>query len=526
MGAQGSAVDNHADFVTRKQQSLCAFSEQGVSFDNLYQLLGVPQWIRTALTRVLQNRGSRSPGVDGQTKADYDTSEKREALVQEIVTEMREKRYRPSPVRRVYIPKSSDPSKLRPLGVPTLKDKCVQEAVRMILEPIYEPRFHAHSYGFRPFRSAHHALARIHNLASNVSGRFTWVIEGDIHDCFGAVDHTVLLGILRRTIRDRSLLHVIRLMLKAGVMENLRYHETEEGTPQGGVASPLLANIYLSELDRFVADRYEVLTLGTRKYRARKGQVLPCAIVRYADDFVVMVRGTEEQAQTLKGEIAAFLRDTLHMELSLEKTLVTPITSGFTFLGYEVKAIRGKRDGRYKVLIRPSRRSIQRYQGNVGGILERLGGASDLRPMWQALNYYIQGWGQYFAAGVSSQTFSMLDNWTYRAVARRLHRKNRGRHHRAGRLTVGPLQIPWRFSSRLDQRWHQGRGLGIWTDAEHSAALMLALLRFIPIRYPRQFGQYCPYRAEDRALLRARRGSHRNPQAILASHWLPNILAR
>lgn len=145
--------------------------------------------------------------------------------------------------------------------------------------------------------------------------------------------------------------------------------------------------------------------------------------------------------------------------------------------------------------------------------------------MWQALNYYIQGWGQYFAAGVSSRTFSMLDDWTYRAVARLLHRKNRGRHHRAWRYTVGPYQIPWRHSSRPDQRWHQGRGLGTWVNAEHSAALMLAVLRFIPIRYPRQFGQYCPYRAEDRALLRARRGSHRNPQAILASRWLPNILA-
>ena len=140
MGARSTAVDGHVDFVTRKQQSLCAFSEQGVSFDNLYQLLGMPQWIRTALIRVLQNRGSRTPGVDGKTKADYDSDELQEALVQEIVTEMREKRYRPSPVRRVYIPKASDPSRLRPLGVPTLKDKCVQEAVRMILEPIYEPR--------------------------------------------------------------------------------------------------------------------------------------------------------------------------------------------------------------------------------------------------------------------------------------------------------------------------------------------------------------------------------------------------
>lgn len=526
MGAPSPSVGGHVDFVTRKQQSLCAFSERGAGFDNLYQLLGMPQWIRTALDRVLQNRGSRTPGVDGKTKADYDTGDSREALVQEIVAEMREKRYRPSPVRRVYIPKASDPSKLRPLGMPTLKDKCVQEAVRMILEPIYEPRFHPHSYGFRPFRSAHHALARIHFLAAAPNGRYTWVIEGDIRDCFGSIDHAVLLSILRRTIRDRSLLHVVRLLLKAGAMEDLRFHETEVGTPQGGIVSPLLANVYLTELDQFVAAKHEALTKGQRELRTQKGTVSPCAIIRYADDFVVMVRGSEEEARALKGEIADFLRDALHMELSLEKTLVTPATAGITFLGYEIKAIEGKADGRYKVLLRPSKRSIQRYQANINGILERLGGASDLRPMWQVLNYYIEGWGRYLAAGVSGRTFGKLDVWTWRQVARFLHKKHGGRHHRGWKQTVGPYLVPWRYSSRPKERWHKGSGLGIWLNAEHDTALMLTTLSFIPIRYARQFGQYSPYRPQDRALLFARRRRDRNPNAIHASTWLPQLLSR
>ena len=524
MGTQRPNVGDHADFVTRKQQSLCAFSEQGASFDNLYQLLGTPQWIRTALDRVLRNRGSRTPGVDGKTKADYDTGDRREALVQEIVAEMREKRYQPSPVRRVYIPKASDPSKLRPLGVPTLKDKCVQEAMRMILEPIYEPRLHSHSYGFRPFRSAHHALARIHYLATAPNGRYTWAIEGDIRDCFGSIDHAVLLGVLRRTIRDRSLLHVVRNMLKAGAMEDLRYHETEAGTPQGGIVSPLLANIYLTELDQFVAVKHEVLTKAQRESRTQKGTISPCAIIRYADDFVVMVRGSEEQAQTLKGEIADFLRVTLHMELSLEKTLVTPVTAGFRFLGYDIKAIEGKADGRFKVLLRPSKRSIQRYQGTIDGILERLGGVADLRPVWRVLNYYIEGWGRYFAAGVSRRTFSKLDAWTWRQVARHLHKKHQGRHHRGWKRTVGPYLVPWRHSSQPKQRWHKGSGLGIWLNAEHDTALMLTTLCFIPIRYARQFGQYCPYRPQDLALLIARRRGNCSPSAIHASNWLPQIL--
>jgi group II intron reverse transcriptase/maturase len=524
MGPQSPAADGREDFVTRKQQSLCAFSEQGATFDNLYQLLETPHWIRTALARVLQNAGSRTPGVDGKTKADYVNSDQREALVQEIVTEMREKRYHASPVRRVYIPKASDPTKLRPLGVPTLKDKCVQEAVRMILEPIYEPRFHPHSYGFRPFRSAHHALARIHLLATLPNGPYTWVIEGDIRDCFGSIDHSVLLGLLRRTIRDRQLLHVVRLMLKAGAMENLRYHETEEGTPQGGVASPLLANIYLNELDRFVASKFEADTPERRKYRARKGKILPCAVIRYADDFVVMVRGTAEQASALKEEIAAFLRGELHMELSAEKTLVTPIEAGFVFLGYEVKAITGKRDRKRKILLRPSKRAIGRYRQNIRTILVRLGRSQELGPMWRALNSYIDGWGRYFAGGVSSRMFAGLDQWTYGQVARMLHRRNRGRHHRSWRRTVGPHQVPLRSSIRADHRQRAGNRLGSWLDTEHRRALVLTALSFIPIRYVRQFGQYCPYRPKDRALLRARNRPYRSPSAIHASPWLQRTL--
>lgn len=526
MGPRNVPADSRPAFVTRKQQSLCAFSEQGATFANLYQLLETPHWIRTALGRVLQNRGSRSPGVDGKTKADYATTEQREALVQEIVMEMREKRYRPRPARRVFIPKASDPSKLRPLAVPCIKDRCVQQAMRMILEPIYEPRFYPHSYGFRPFRSAHHALARIHSLGTNPRSPYTWVIEGDIRDCFGAIDHAVLLGILRRTIRDRSLLHVVRLMLKAGVMENLKFQETETGSPQGGVVSPLLANIYLSELDRFIASKYEaVATRSGRSYLARSGRLVPCSIVRYADDFVVMVRGTEEQAQALKDEISDFLRETLHMELSPQKTLVTAMSTGLTFLGYEIKAIWGKRDGRYKVLTRPSKRATQRYRKNVGDILARLGRKADLELLLRALNSYIGGWGQYFAAGVSSTTFQQLDHWTHWAVARMLLKRDAGRRHHGWRRIVGPHQIPWRNATRKEHRHRQGRGLGVWLDSAHTRALLLDRLGHIPIQYARQFGMYCPYRPEDLATLRRRRRAHQNPNATFATWWLTRLLA-
>ena len=240
MGNEDLVPLGETDFVTRKQQRLCYQSEQpNAVFRNLYQLLETPHWIRTALHRVLQNRGSRTPGVDGFTAMHLGDSAAREQLVQDIVADMRAHAYHPQPVRRISIPKHSDPSKVRPLGIPTIRDRCVQEAVRMILEPLYEPRFYSHSYGFRPFRSAHHALARIHQLATAPRGPYTWVVEGNIRDCFGSIDHAILLATLRRTIADRGLLAVIRRMLKAGALENLRYHETDAGTPQGSLCKAL-----------------------------------------------------------------------------------------------------------------------------------------------------------------------------------------------------------------------------------------------------------------------------------------------
>jgi len=283
-------------FVNRKQTSLHRFSVEGATISNVYQLLGTPAWIRSALDNVLLRPGSDSAGVDGKTRADYRTEAAKEKLVSEIVAEVRSKAYRPTPVRRVSIPKASDAAKLRPLGIATIKDRVVQEAVRMVLEPIYEPKFHPHSYGFRPFRNAHHALYRIHFLASRPGTPYEWVIEGDIHDCFGSIDHTVLLRLLRRTIDDRPLLKVMELMLEAGAMEELRFVPSETGTPQGSGVSPLWANIYLTELDRFVAQKYADLGSASKRRAGKNGAPPPCEIVRYADDCAARTRRAAQTA--------------------------------------------------------------------------------------------------------------------------------------------------------------------------------------------------------------------------------------
>ena len=230
---------------------------------------------RIAVEKVLSNKGSRSPGVDGKTRNHYLEESQRTLLISQIMRGIREKSYRPQPVRRAYIPKN--PNEKRPLGIPTIKDRVVQEALRLIVEPIFETKFHPQSYGFRPFRSTHHAVSRLHSLIGNRG--FNWVVEGDVSKCFDRIDHNVLLNLLKKHVKDRRIIKLIRLMLNAGVMEELHWYDTEEGTPQGGIISPLLANIYLHELDCFIASKYENLTFARRK-RAP----LRLFICRYADD--------------------------------------------------------------------------------------------------------------------------------------------------------------------------------------------------------------------------------------------------
>ncbi len=495
-------------FVSRKQESLHTYGVEGATIVNVYQLLGTPAWIRTALDRVLSHTGSRSPGIDGKTRSDFQTEDARARLATEIAAEMRDKSYRPRPVRRIHIPKSSDPSKLRPLGISTIKDRTVQEAVRMILEPVYEPKFHPHSYGFRPFRNAHHAMYRIHYLASRPgNAAYEWVVEGDIRDCFGAIDHGILLGILRRTISDRPFLKVMALMLKAGALEGLQYMPSEQGSPQGSGVSPLWANIYLSELDRFIAQKYASLDVGAKRRLAKEPEAAPCEIVRYADDFVIMVRGSKADAERLKQQTAEFLRSELRMELSREKTLVTHIREGFTFLGFEVRRITLKRDRRSRVWIRPSQKSVRRYRENVMEVLRRMGNSSDEVVLVKTLNAVTNGWSRYFAIGVCWPTFHRLSLWLWRAVNDALYHKHKGRRYRSWTQHARDYWIPYSCSEAPKDRWRQGRGIGVWSDALRTRAWILALPAHTPWQPIRPFGRYDPYDPQDREVLHARRAT-------------------
>jgi len=322
-----------------------------------------------AYGNIYSNQGAMTPGTCDET-ADGMSEEK----IEEIIAAMRGERYRFAPVRRVYIPKKN--GKLRPLGLPSWSDKIVGEVVRLLLEAYYEPQFSDHSHGFRKGRGCHTALRKVQETWTGTA----WFIEGDISDCFGSTSHEILMTILAEKTRDNRFLRLIRNMLKAGYMEDWQYHETLSGTPQGGVLSPLLSNIYLHKLDEFIERELipqytrgtrrkvnrEYLRLAKRRQAARRRgdrasarelaqqmRNLPYGdpmdpgyrrlkYLRYADDHVLGFIGPKAEAEQIKAALAAFLRETLALELNQPKTLITHArTRAARFLGYEITVQHG-----------------------------------------------------------------------------------------------------------------------------------------------------------------------------------------
>ena len=336
----------------------------GLPLTQLYRQMFNRNMYLLAYGNIYSNKGAMTPGVSGGTADGMS-----EAAVDEIIDFMRFERYRFAPARRVYIPKKN--GKLRPLGIPSWRDKLVGEVVRLILEAIYEPSFSSRSHGFRKGRGCHTALRQIRETWTGT----VWFIEGDISDCFGSIDHEILMQILGEKIGDQRFLRLIRGMLRAGYMEDWEYKETLSGSPQGGVVSPVLSNIYLHKLDEFVerelipqyergkgrklnpqyrriwqrlaaarelGDRDQIRKL-TRELRAVPSvdpmdpgyrRLLYC---RYADDHLLGFIGPKAEAEVIKEKLAFFLRETLALELNPDKTLITHARTGAArFLGYEI----------------------------------------------------------------------------------------------------------------------------------------------------------------------------------------------
>ena len=337
---------------------------RGLPCDELYRQLFNPRLYLLAYGRLYANKGAMTPGVTGETVDGMSL-----AKIERIIDALRHERYRFQPARRVYIPKAS--GKRRPLGLPSWSDKLVGEVVRLLLEAYYEPQFSDRSHGFRPGRGCHTALREV---ADTWAGT-TWFVEGDIADCFGSLDHEVMCSILAEKIHDNRFLRLLRNMLQAGYLEDWKWNATLSGAPQGGVVSPILSNIYLHKLDRFVETvlipqytrgarralnpAYEAMQSAIARARRRgdhaqvralrsRQRSLPSGdprdpgyrrlrYVRYADDHLLGLVGPKAEAEEIKQRLAAFLRDDLKLELSKDKTLITHARTGAArFLGYEI----------------------------------------------------------------------------------------------------------------------------------------------------------------------------------------------
>jgi len=408
----------------QKKLSQKAEKEQEHQFENLYGMLCNEVWLRAAAHKTLRNEGSVTAGVDGMTKSnflgDFDGN------ITRLKEALKAKTFEPMPVKRVYIPKSNSEKK-RPLGIPILVDRIVQEALRMTLEPIWEADFSRHSYGFRPNRSTYDAISYLYNMLTGSSGAtYQWVIEGDIASYFDTIPHRRLLKAVKKRVADRDTRDLLWKFLRAGVMYQNTIKETPTGTPQGGIVSPLLANIYLQELDRYMESKYLNLT-ESQRYRRRKKGIGNALYVRYADDFVVLCNGTKAEALAIKQEIGELLR-TMGLTLSEEKTKVTHITEGFDFLGYRIIRSIGT-SGKLvpKVLI--PEKAIKRFRDKVREMLAPSTTKESIGYTIQRLNWLTRGWCEYYRCTSSpSWAFGKLRYELFWDFAHWLGRKYKIKH--------------------------------------------------------------------------------------------------
>jgi len=354
-----------------------------------------------AVRRVTQtNQGKNTPGVD---KVVVKTPEARGKLVDRLA---QYEPWKPLPARRVYIPKAN--GKQRPLGIPVILDRAIQAIVKNALEPFWEARFEDSNYGFRPGRGCHDAIERIFNLAS-AKGNRRWVLDADIKGAFDNIGHDKLLEV----IGNFPARELICQWLKAGYMEGGVFHDTEAGTPQGGVISPLLANIALHGMEEALGIKYRI-----RRERDYGSELHPDSVglVRYADDFVVFCH-TREEAEEVKEKLAIWLRER-GLVYSDEKTRITNLDEGFDFLGFNVRqfCVSDSKTG-YRLLIRPSKKSVQKQARQLKDLFRKAHGYPASYLCVKA-NSVIRGWTNYFRVGVAARAFEKLDDYLFRLQKR------------------------------------------------------------------------------------------------------------
>ena len=406
-------------------------------FGDLFNLVCDPDFLAEAWLRVKENKGSRTPGIDGATVAEIENRPGGVGVFLDgIRASLKSGEFRPEPVRQVMIPKKS--GKLRKLGIATVADRVVQAALKLVLEPIFEADFQPCSYGFRPNRRAHDAIAEIQFYATH---GYEWVLEADIRACFDEIGHVPLMDRLRARIKDKRVCALVKAFLKAGVMTaDGEQEETYTGTPQGGILSPLLANIALSALDDYFMRQWraQMGTDGQRRKR-RKNGLGNWRLIRYADDFVVMVSGERRHAEALREEAAAALAP-LGLRLAEEKTRVVHIDEGFDFLGFTIRRMRKRGTQKQYVYTVPSRKAIQAIKDKVSAKTYRSTRNQSPEALIQGINRALAGWANYFRHGVSKAVFSKIDSHAWGRIMRWLRHK-----YKQGRSGIGMPELRRRF---------------------------------------------------------------------------------
>jgi len=351
--------------------------------------------LEMAWESVKENRGSG--GIDKVTIAKFDAES--EAELQRLHEELKQGTYRPMPVKRTYIPKKGKPNEKRPLGIPAIRDRVCQQALRNRLEPIFEPLFSESSFGYRPGRSTHQAMRKIYR---ELMAGYEWIVDADLRDFFGTVQHEPLIDMIAEQVSDGRILRLVRQMLEAGYMESGKRYETPSGTPQGGVISPLFSNIYLNSFDH---------EMTKRGYR----------LTRFADDWVVLCK-TQAEAATAIRDARAIL-ETLGLTLHPDKTRITHIKWGFEFLGYKLKQGKGlalpkgkvKKAAKGNIYAYPKDKSIKAFKDCIRARTRRRIPLS-LYELIDSINPVIRGWGNYFRKAHVRKLFNRLQRWIIRRI--------------------------------------------------------------------------------------------------------------
>lgn len=394
-----------------------ASTNPGRRFDDLFNLVHHPATLAVAWERVASNRGARSAGSDGWTAASVQEQVGVTQFLHTLRADLKDGSYRPEPVRERTIPKPGGSGKVRSLGIPTVRDRVVQGALKLVLEPIFEADFQPVSYGFRPERRAHDAIAEIHMFGTK---GYRWVLDADIEACFDRIDHTALMGRVRNRVGDKRVLRLAKAFLKAGILTELgTFEDTHTGTPQGGILSPLLANIALSVLDEDLHAPWKLpgeMSTAMRRVRRRWKSLPNWRIVRYADDFVILTDGNERHLEALRDHITEILRP-MGLNLSAEKTRTVHMSEGFEFLGFHIQWKQKKGTQNWYVYTFPADRTIRSVKDKIRALTPRTS-HHDLEATLTRINQIIRGWANYFRHAVVTHVFNRVHQYTWWRVVR------------------------------------------------------------------------------------------------------------